>query len=166
MKRIAKNLLAVIGVLALMILVFRIVSNAVFPGYEQDAKEQFGSPEAIAAIATLYSRLEIAPTDPALKVIQEKVSSFHRVRKIPRSWLPKEFSTLWGTSTDGESVDFGDVLAYYDEKDVLVGIEFYGSRWGCFASRDATRCPSWFQSLHRVAEEPLYVTSRITGDEN
>jgi hypothetical protein len=165
MKRIAINLLAAIGVIALVFLALRLSSHAILPGYDQAAKEQFGSPEAVAAIATLYSRLEAAPSDPALKVIKEKVSGFPSVRKIPRSWLPKEFSTLWSTSTDDAPVEFGNVLAYYDEKDNLLAIEFYGSRWGCFASRDATRCPSWFQSLHRLAEKPLYVTSRITGDE-
>jgi hypothetical protein len=165
MKRIAINILAVIGVLALTFLALRFAACVISPNYIEDAKTQFGSPEAIAAIESLYARIEAAPTDPALKIVQEKVSDFPGIRKIPKSWLPQQFLPIWGTTLDNSYAGFGDVLAYYDNKDALIGIEFYGSRYGCFASRDATRCPSWFQSLHRLAEKPLYVTSRITGED-
>lgn len=160
MKRGLVNALAVIGVMAFVLLAILLTGNAVFPGYVKAAKERFGTPTAIAGLAELYARIETAPKDPALKLVQ--VGGSTQARSIPRSWLPQQFQANWGATEQDDLVDFGHVFAYYDEKDSLVGLEFYGSRWGCFVSRDATRCPSEYVSLHRLAEKPLYVTARIS----
>lgn len=85
-----------------------------------------------------------------------------RVRNIPKAFLPGRFATDWGQDLVEESaLGWGYVLAYYDEDDALQGVEFYGSRYGCFISRDATRSPSWYSSLHRIAERPVYVSIRL-----
>lgn len=158
MNRLIIYSLAAIGALGILLGVIRISAAAVFPGYEAQAVEEFGSPEAIKGISELYSRIEKSPNDPALKEIQEDLAKFPRVRRIPRSWLPSCFASKWGD-------DIGEwrrVFAYYDESDTLVGIEFFGSRYGCFASRNATRCPSSYSSLLRIAEKPIYVTARFS----
>jgi hypothetical protein len=151
-------LLAAIGLITLLICAIRITAVRFFPGYEAQAVEEFGDPEAIKAIAELYDRIEASPHDPALKEVDEHLAKFPKIRQVPRSWLPARFARKWGE-------DFGTwrkVLAFYDDSDKLVGIEFFGSRYGCFASRDATRCPSWYSSLRRIAEQPIYVTARFS----
>jgi hypothetical protein len=109
--------------------------------------------------------VEAARSDPSLKVVQSNLITYPKIRRVPKSWLPEQFSDFWGGVLNDSSVEWGDVLAYYDERDALVGIEFFGSRYGCFVSRDATRCPSWFHTLRRLSERPLYITTRITENE-
>jgi hypothetical protein len=165
MKHIAIFSLAAIGALALALLALRFASHAAFPGYREVARRQFASPGTIAAISSLYAKVEAAKSDPSLQVVESSLITYPMIRRIPKSWLPEQFSDFWGGVLNHSSVEWGDVLAYYDERDVLVGIEFFGSRYGCFASRDSTRCPSWFHTLHRLSERPLYITTRISEDE-
>jgi hypothetical protein len=162
MKRITLTLLAIVGALTLLIFAFQLLMHAFFPTFAEMAKGQFGTPEAVAQISALYLKIEAAPKDPALVVVS---SGKGKTRNVPKSWLPKRFSSMWGVDSPNAADDFDVVHAYFDEKDAFIGIEFVGSRYGCFASRDATRCPSYFGTLHRLAEKPLFITTWVAEDE-
>jgi hypothetical protein len=134
--------------------------------FEKRARAEFGSPQAIAEIAALFTRVEAAKGDPALETITyTRPGGFHRLRRIPASWLADRFEDLWRRTHQGNSPSWGDVLACYDADDTLVGIEFYASRYGCFATRDATRCPPGFDldTLHRLANQPILVIIRVAA---
>ena len=60
-------------------------------------------------------------------------------------------------------IEWGDVIAYFDKEGALEGIEFYQSRYGCFASRNAMKCPPSFTHAVRIATHPIYVTVRDYG---
>jgi hypothetical protein len=169
MKRIIINSLAFVGAcsITLALLDFGVTIIAP-PGPLEQTRSQFGSPEGIRAISELYSRIERSPKSPDLKIVKETwlpVPQVATIRVVPRSWLSDHFKPWWGTSDDIEHLRWGAVLAYYGQNDELIGIEFLGSRYGCFASRDPERCPSWFVTLNRLAEKPLWITGCVTGEE-
>jgi hypothetical protein len=135
--------------------------------YESMARRTYGSPEALSEIAQFYERVELASPNGAEFVELRTVStSYPRTRRVPMSLVPSRF----GGGPDVQNVPsvmghpvWGDVLAYYDDSDRLAGIEFFGSRFGCFVSRSPTFGPPWFESLNRIATRPVYVSLRITG---
>lgn len=166
MKNITLKLFATIGVLALFFFTvgqaFRQVAD-----YQMIARRQFDNKEALVAIAELYARIEAEPRHASLKLANGRKTENGKVRLIPNDWLPEHFLD-WRrraeqTDAQDEMVRWGDVVAYYDANDVLIGVEFNRSRYGCFASKDPMRCPPWYDSLHRVQAGPIYVTIRVTG---
>jgi hypothetical protein len=162
MKRIAVIALAWTGALALLGVALALLINSQAPGYEKVAKEEFGSPEAIRAIEKLYVRIETSPLSPELKIIPvfSPNPAYPTVRRIPKAWMPQEFP-YWGAFHDMEIVEGTDVVAYYDSNKAFVAMEFLGTRYGCFISRDPNRCPPRFGTLQRLADNPLFITSRI-----
>lgn len=137
------------------------------PSYLEQTKSQFGSQEGIKAVSELYSRIERSPNSPELKIVEETwlpVPKVATIRNVPRSWLSNHFNFMWGSPDNSELLHWGAVFAYYDQNEKLIGIEFLGSRYGCFASRDPQRCPASFVTLNRLAEKPLWITGRITGE--
>lgn len=168
LKRPIKKLLVLIGILSLAFVALR-QSSMFLTDYVEIARSKFDSPEAVQAIAELYARVEASSSDPGLTRIEDYFLLRHRnVRRIPKSWLPARFSDWSSRSQDDSApspiLNWGDVIAYYDEKEVLEGIEFYGSRYGCFASRSAMKCPPRFTRAVRIATKPIYVTVRDYGE--
>jgi hypothetical protein len=166
---VARWFLIVVGAVT----VFMLTATKVFgpQNYGELAKREFGTPEAIADLTTLYAKVEAAgytlklvpsSSNGATEAAVTRWKATARWRKIPRAWLPERYgNSLWATNPDLEPqfVQSRDVVAYYDDRDTLLGIWFYGSRWGCFVTRDPERCPPWFGTLRRLATEPLYVSS-------
>lgn len=164
-RKIVTAILSTIGALTILVAILVIVDRSLYPGHLEVATKKFGTPEAMSAILGLYASIEKNPHDPKLQIVEVNNSRYSRIRNIPKSFLPDQFSSNWGEDLVGDNATGWDrVLAYYDGNDVLQGIEFYGSRYGCFISRDATRSPGWYSSLHRIASEPIYVTFRLCGD--
>jgi hypothetical protein len=151
MKRAIVITLACLGALALVLLLLRFFAGSL--SYEKMVRDDFGSPEAIRALATLYERVEKEG-----RTLEPAGAS---QRQIPQTWIPKEFLRSWGHYYS----DVNQVVAYFDDRGSLVAIEFDGTRCGCYVSRDATRCPGGFGSLHRLATTPLYVTGRVAQNE-
>lgn len=168
MKQNLTNVFGVIGVLAVMFGGCVALSKGLLPSYAERMKREFGSPEAIADLVRFYSVVEtkgardlpVLKSDPDITLpVSERA---RRMRNIPKSWLPARFSQRWGSHSEAAAfIEHNDVVAYYDERDVLIGLGFLGSRCGCFVSRDPMRCPEWFGSLRRLATEPLFVTSWV-----
>jgi hypothetical protein len=162
--KIIVRILAVIGVIALLFTSLRWVVLTIAPSYEETSAKQFGRPEAISAITQLYLRVEKSPSTTFQIVDTEgRQMGFPKVVKIPRNLIPPMFE-YWGINPTGKYLFWGDVLAYYDKDDGLVGIMFYGSRYGCFVSRSPTVCPPWFTTLQHLSGPPLYIRSWVTGD--
>ena len=162
MKRIAVIFLSWIGAIALLSTSLALLINSQAPKYDQRAREEFGSPEAIRAIEKLYGRIENAAANSELKILQNpyRFPEYATVRRIPEAWVPQEFPD-WGAFLDTERVEGTDIVAYFDSNNALVAIEFLGTRYGCFISRDPSRCPRGFNRLNRLTEKPLFITSRI-----
>lgn len=164
MKRFAKKLWFIIGILSFAAVIHHQI-NRFLNNYVEIARSKFDSPEAIQAITDLYSRVEANTSAHGLVKVEDKFFLRHQnVRRIPKSWLPACFSD-WSLRSDNDTrgssmLAWGDVIAYYDEKGALEGIEFYASRYGCFASRDAMKCPPRFTHAVRIAITPLFVTVR------
>ncbi len=51
-----------------------------------------------------------------------------------------------------------------DNDDRPQAIEFYGSRYGSFVSRDPGLKPVFPGELKQLKDGPIYITARITGD--
>jgi hypothetical protein len=149
----------VIGVLTVLYFALGFVADAFLTDHVAVAKKEFGSPEGLATLSELYARIEKQPHDPELKVVEQHWPKYPKIREIPSSWIPDRLYKLKKTH-----FIYSNLYAYYDEDDSLIGIEFHQSRWGCFASRDATRCPSSYSYLHKVADSPLHVTVRQMSD--
>jgi hypothetical protein len=162
MKRIAVITLSWIGVFALLGGILVLLINAGAPNYDERAKEEFGSPESIRAIEKLFARIEGNPADIELKILatHSPYPTYSIIRRIPKNWIPAEFP-YWGAMLNAELIEPTDVLSYHDSDNTLVAIEFSGTRYGCFVSRDPNRCPPRFERLNRLAETPLFITSRI-----
>jgi hypothetical protein len=162
MKRLTIIALSWIGALALICGAVALLINSQAPSYDKRAKEEFGSAAAIHAIEKLYSRIADAPNNPELKTLTAvyRLPGYAKVLRVPKAWMPKEFSQ-WGSVLDSELIEPTEVVAYYDTNNTLLAIEFLGTRYGCFISRDANRCPPRFDTLNRLAENPLFITARI-----
>jgi hypothetical protein len=145
------NTIISLGVLAIAVIALILLANS--ESYEKTARNQFGTPAAIHALRDLYTRLE------------KEGNTLGRpgeiTRPIPQSWVPSEFTEKWSHFFS----DVGQVVAHFDNQDNPVAIEFDGSRYGCYISRDPKRCPSSFTSLHRLAFGSLYITSRVGCNE-
>ena len=164
LKRLIKKLLVLIGILSLAFVALR-QSSMLLTDYVEIARSKFDSPEAIQAIEELYNRVEANSSDPSLAKIEDHLfMRHHHVRRIPKSWLPAHFSD-WSSNDQNDNapnpmLTWSDVIAYYDEKNMLEGIEFYRSRYGCFASKNAMKCPPRFTHAVRIATNPIYVIVR------
>ncbi len=152
MKGIILKALACIGVLSLVVLALRLALPDQSP--EATARQMFGTPDAVAALSSLYERVERESS--ALTPVEA------RVRDIPQSWMPEAFAARWSTFYHP---DTSAVYARFDDQGGLVAIEFIGSRFGIFVSRDPARSPPDFTSLHRFATSPIYVTGVLTDEE-
>jgi len=148
MKGAVFKILVGVAVCALALFALRSVAGST--SYEKMVRDQFGSPEAIRALAALYEHVEA--DGHTLRPAAAKR------RLIPQSWIPTEFAEAWRIYYD---LDVNEVVAHFDDSGSLIAIEFDGSRCGCFVSRYSSRCPSSFDSLHRLATAPLYVTGRV-----
>ncbi|HTQ31164.1 MAG TPA: hypothetical protein VMI53_08130 [Opitutaceae bacterium] len=148
MKRAIVTASICIGALALVLVTVRRIGDST-PSFEKMVQDQFGSPQAIQALAALYGRVE--KDGATLKPAGAKV------RLIPEDWMPREFSEKWS----GYFSESNEVVAYFDDNGRLSGIEFDGTRCGCYISRDPSRGPAHFSSLNRLSESPLYITGRV-----
>lgn len=163
MKGLLITLSSFVGTIVILIVAFFFISAWLIPSSYDTAIKEFGTPESLASISELYERIETDPHNPKLEVVKDHQLDSLRVRNIPKSFLREQFGSRWGLDLVGKSTLGGNyVLAHYGEGDVLEGIEFRGSRYGCYASRKATRFPSRYTSLHRIATQPIYVSIRIT----
>jgi hypothetical protein len=152
MKDIVLKGLAVIGVLSIMVLGLRLAIPS--ESHEEMARRTFGTPEAVAALRSLYERVEREA--PALTPAGAKV------RDIPQSWMPEPFARRWSAFF---FPDTSAVFARFDDRGSLLDLEFMGSRFGAFLSRDPARCSREFTTLHRYATSPIYVAGVLTDEE-
>jgi len=137
--------------------------------YEGMARCDFGSAARIALLTGFFETCEKRPrTDFAEVPDDPDVFNFPETRVIPNSAIPKELVDAgWGTYDDptwAPSISWQSVLAHYDEKQQLRAIEFYGSRYGAFISRDPALKPRMPGELQQLAGAPVFITARITGE--
>jgi hypothetical protein len=160
--KILSRILEVIGVLTVLYLLVGMGVRTILPNRLNVVREHYQSPEVIAAVSELYAKIESNPHDAELKVednlppnLHSHLADYSKVRRIPSSWLAIR---LQRNDKNKDLFLFGNTFAYYDEEDSLIGIEIgMGSTVSCFASRDSTRCPSTYTSIHRIANSPLNV---------
>jgi hypothetical protein len=137
--------------------------------YEQVVHRDFGTPERITAVVALFERIEKTPrADLPLVKNNPQQFGFPETRLIRRPEIPKELAeNLWGIHPHPDSpayASFLSVLAHYDEQHQLRAIEFYGSRYGAFVSRDPALKPVMWGELQQLAGAPVFITARITGE--
>jgi hypothetical protein len=143
-----------------------------FSSYEEMARDDFATPQALNSLCSLYERVESEPVSSGIIKDVEFPWSDHpgyaHTRRIPAKWIQSQFRE-WGNrgmyADEDDFVFWRDVLAYYNEQNQLQGIEFYGSRYGCFISRKPVMCPPWFLKSKLIAEKPLYVTIRFMSND-
>ncbi len=153
------RIFAAIGIIALGYAGLRMA----VPTYDRLARLQFGNDEALTALVDLYNRVAAEDIqDTALREVHFPNSSFSRSRRVPKEWFPDIFP-MWGVPQElgSDYAYVGDVVAHYDEDDTLIGVEFCGTRFGCFISSDPVVPLHSFGALHRIITEPLYVTTWI-----
>lgn len=150
---------AVIGALTVLCLTVVLVENMLLTDPVAVGAKEIGSPAGMAAISELYKKIEEQPHHSELKIVEKHWPKYPKIREIPSSWIPDRLSKLKKTH-----LIYGNLYAYYDENDGLIGIELHHSRWGYFASRDVTRCPSSYSYLRKIADYPLHVTVRQMTD--
>jgi hypothetical protein len=148
-----------------------------FSSYEEMACDDFATPQALNSLYSLYERVESEPASSGI-IKDVEIGTGHtryaHTRRIPGEWIPSQFRNEpdWGNRWNDEfisgvddSASWWDVLAYYDGQNRLQGIEFYGSRYGCFISRKPDMCPPWFSTSKQVEEKPLWVqTSKLIAE--
>lgn len=139
-----------------------------FLSYEGMAHRDFGGTARIASIVELFERVEKRPATDFVAVTDDpKIFGFPETRAIPASAIPKELADgMWANldhSGMAASANYWDVLAHYDEYHKLRAIEFYGSRYGAFVSRDASLKPKMWGQLQQFAGAPIYITVRISS---
>ena len=162
MKQKLTRFFALIGIISLAIVALRVCIARAVPTYEEVGREQFGTEEAIVDLAALYNKVDLSGETPELVAFHSDDSI---TRNIPRSWLPARYKGNWGVDAMNGYIEFGAVMAYYDKNDNLYGLEFVGSRYGCFVSRDATRCPTAFGTLYRLSTKPIFVSLWVAEEE-
>lgn len=136
--------------------------------YEEMAHRDFGTPARIATVVEWFERMEKRPATDFVSVTDEpEIFGFPETRVIPGAEIPKELvDGLWGTSGHQSGLAFAawrSVLAHYDDQHQLRAIEFYGSRYGAFVSRDPSLHPTMEGELKQLAGAPVFITARITG---
>jgi len=141
------------------------------PNYDAMAERDFGGPAQAAVLTALYERIEAgSPAGLGLVEVQPVDSSefgFPKTFALPKNLIPKECASRWlGRRATEERflATWWEVLAHYDEEDRLRALEFYGSRYGGFVSRDPGLKPKMPGVLKRLKDGPIYITARITGD--
>lgn len=141
------------------------------PNYDAMAERDFGGPEKAALLTALYEKIEGGdPADLGLvevDLIEPAEYGFPKTRALPQDLIPKECGLWFGhlASDEGPYLpSWGEVLAHYDDDDRLKAIEFYGSRYGGFVSRDPGLKPVFPGELKRLKDGPIYITARITGE--
>jgi hypothetical protein len=132
------------------------------------ARRDFGGRARVAAIVELYEHVEKSPPTDFVAIEDDpEMFGFPRTRIIPASAIPKEVDDKWRKKPyDRGSVvlaDFGDVLAHYDGQHQLRAIEFFGSRYGGFVSRDPALKPKMWGELQQLAGAPIFITARVSG---
>ena len=141
-----------------------------FLTYEGMAHRDFGSPARIAAIIGFFESVEKrSHTDFVAVTDDPDVFGFPETRVIPASAVPKKLAEAgWGTSGRPARAAFADwqsVFAHYDEHHQLRAIEFYGSRYGAFVSRDPALKSRMSGELQQLAGAPIFITARISGSD-
>lgn len=141
------------------------------PNYDAMAERDFGGPENAALLTALYEKIEGGDlADLGLvevDLFEPEEYGFPKTRALPQNLIPKECGSTWSghPAAEGPSlVMWGEVLAHYDSHDRLQALEFYGSRYGSFVSRDPGLKPVFQGELKRLKDGPIYITARITGD--
>ena len=141
------------------------------PNYDAMAERDFGGPAKAELLAALYEKVEGGdPADLGLvevDLIEPEEYGFPKTRALPQELIPKECGSTWFGHPAAEEpsvVMWGEVLAHYDGEDRLQALEFYGSRYGGFVSRDPGLKPVFPGELKRLKDGPIYITARITGD--
>lgn len=141
------------------------------PNYDAMAERDFGGPAKADLLTALYEKIEGG--DPSnlglveVLLMEPAEYGFPKTRALPKSLIPKEYGSSWfgHPATEGPSlVTWGEVLAHYDGEDRLQALEFHGSRYGGFVSRDPGLKPVFPGELKRLKDGPIYITARITGD--
>lgn len=139
--------------------------------YEKMAQRDFGGPAKAELLTALYEKIEEGdPSDLGLvevDLIGPAEYGFPKTRALPQDLIPKECGLWFGhlVAEEGSSLpSYGEVLAHYDGDDRLQAIEFYGSRYGGFVSRDPGLKPLFPGELKRLKDGPICITARITGD--
>lgn len=141
------------------------------PNYDAMAERDFGGPAKAALLTALYEKIEGGdPADLGLvevDLIEPAEYGFPKTRALPQDLIPKECGLWFGhlAAEEGSSLpSWGEVLAHFGDDDRLKAIEFYGSRYGGFVSRDPSLKPTMWGRLKRLNEGPIYITARITGE--
>jgi hypothetical protein len=155
MKRILVTVLSVIGFFSICI----ILIDHSHKSHLEYGVEIFGSNDGLVALVELYQKVhsEQIPEEP-----HEKYNGFPITKDVPADWIPEALVRKTPSGVDVPWGDpWGDVFAYYDESENLIGIEFDSGRWGCFISEDPKVCSSHAASFHRISSYPLYVSIRV-----
>jgi len=85
MKPTVFTILSVVGALTIVALGVRMAARLVVPPYEVAAQREFGGPNTIAGIESLYQRLESSPKDAELKIVTGTHYHNGKIRRIPQS---------------------------------------------------------------------------------
>ncbi len=166
-KFLAVTMALLAGLAAVLI---RFLLQAI-PSYDEMAERDFGGPAQAAVLTALYERIEGgSPAGLGLVEVHPMDSSefgFPKTRALPQSLIPKECGSIWfghPATNEPSLVTWGEVLAHYDEDDRLQALEFYGSRYGGFVSRDPGMKPKMPGNLKQLHDGPIHITARITGE--
>ncbi|MGJ8678375.1 MAG: hypothetical protein ACSHX0_12730 [Akkermansiaceae bacterium] len=144
-------------------IIFAVIVEKITPSYLDSIRSSFDSPHAHEELEIFYSTVEakldeLEMTDGFKSPSPKPIS--YRIAVIPDQWIGDNFGVGWGTSRGV----WGAAYAHINSKNDLVAIEFYGSRSGCFVSRDPTLQPIRFYSIVRLRRSPLSVTAIINGE--
>jgi hypothetical protein len=166
-KFLAVTMALLAGLAAVLI---RFLLQAI-PSYDEMAERDFGGPAQAAVLTALYERIEArSPAGLGLVEVQPIDSSefgFPKTFALPKNLIPKECASRWlgRPATEERSLaTWWEVLAHYDENDRLQALEFYGSRYGGFVSRDPGLKPKMPGNLKQLHDGPIHITARITGE--
>ncbi len=158
------------GAVALLTVTLKIIGSAILPAREVQVRNEFGSLDAVNELGDFYRKIASGAVTSQLFTMDESWTQFLKTKRIPKSLLPKRFVNHWSYNETDERftspfMRWPDVVAYFDRENRLVGIEFAQSRLGCFISDNPGRCPPWFDSLHRIANDGnIIVTARVMED--
>ena len=135
-------------------IIFAFIAERIPPSYLDSVRSSFDSPNAREELEIFYSTVEakldeLEMADGFDSPSPEPISD--RIAVIPDQWVGDSFGVGWGTRRG----IWGATYAHINKENELVAIEFYGSRSGCFVSRDPMLQPIQFYSLVRLRRSPL-----------